>query len=68
MYQLQLAEIAANSQKLDFTDQIKACDELAVAAGQATAMLGVCLLYTSLYVCLTEKKVRMSTIYGVKEN
>lgn len=41
MYQLQLAEIAANSQKLDFTDQIKACDELAVAAGQATAMLGV---------------------------
>lgn len=41
IYQLQLAEIAANNQKLDFTEQIDACNKLAVAAGQATAMLSL---------------------------
>ena len=41
LWQLQAAEIAANSQKLDFTEQIEACNKLAIAAGQASAMLTV---------------------------
>ena len=41
IYQLQLAEIAANNQKLDFTEQITECNKLAVAAGQAAAMLDI---------------------------
>ena len=39
MYSLQLAEVAANNQKLDFTQQIAECNRLAQAAGLASAML-----------------------------
>lgn len=39
LYSLQLAEIAANQQKLDFSEQIAECNRLAQAAGLASAML-----------------------------